>query len=90
MGWPGAPGARDAEGGAPRTSPPTHVHRQRPSPLLMILFGREKASMNQVFISAQEVGGGRRQLAFHDFINSLLNALYVVEWRRSEGRPGRG
>ena len=46
--------------------------------------------MNQVFISAQEVGGGRRQLAFHDFINSLLNALYVVEWRRSEGRPGRG
>ena len=56
----------------------------------MILFGREKGSMNQVFISAQEVGRGRWQLAFHDFINSLLNALYVVEWRRSEGRPGRG
>lgn len=74
----------------PTLPPPTHVHRQRPSPLLMILFGREKASMNQVFISAQEVGGGRRQLALHDFMNSLLNALCVVEWRRSEGRPGRG
>ena len=37
---------------------PAQADRQRPSPLLMILFGREKASMNQVFISAQEAGGG--------------------------------